>query len=119
MTLSRVAGSELSPLDQIRQAEAEVNRRIAAARRVAEMTEVKARAQAADLKREAREAGRREGRAQYEQLVSRAEVEAEALLAQAHSQAEDLRRKGDMHMDSAVHRAVEVVVGLEGEADDA
>jgi hypothetical protein len=46
-------------------------------------------------------------------------VEAEALLAQAHSQAEDLRCKGDLHMDAAVHRAVGIVVGLEGEADDA
>jgi vacuolar-type H+-ATPase subunit H len=119
MTLPRIAEAELSPLDQIRQAEAEVNRRIAAARRAAEMIEIKARAQAVDLKREAHEAGRREGRAQYEELVSRAEVEAEALLAQAHSQAEDLRRKGDLHMDAAVHRAVEVVVGLGGEADDA
>lgn len=45
--------NELSPLDQIRQTEAEVTRRIAAAREAAELNVVKARTEATHLKNQA------------------------------------------------------------------
>ena len=52
---------ELSPLDQIRQAEAEVARRVAGCREGAERTVAKAREQARALVEAEREAGRQEG----------------------------------------------------------
>lgn len=54
---------ELSSLDQVRQAEAEVARRIAASREKVEQAEAQAREQAKALIEEAREGGRREGQA--------------------------------------------------------
>lgn len=106
---------ELSPLDQIRQTEAEVTRRIAAAREAAEKTVEKARGEAAKRKAAAREAGRLEGQAQLKENLARAEEEARALVAQAHHQADELRRRGRQRMHKAVQFAICVVLGLEGE----
>ena len=110
---------ERSPLDQIRHAEAEVTRRVAAARRAAEATSQKVQAQAEGIKYHACETGQLEGQAQYREIIFRAEEEARALVAQAHSQAEIMRRQGDLCMDDVVRRAVEIVVGLEEETADA
>lgn len=103
---------ELSPLDQIRQTEGEVTRRIAAAREKSEEILENARKQAAVLKHAAHEAGKREGQAGYKEIISRAEEEANALVADAHYQAEKLRRRGQQRMKNGVIYAVNIVIGL-------
>ena len=110
---------ERSPLDQIRQAEAEVTRRVAAARQTAEATAQKVQAQAEGIKHHACETGQREGQAQYRETISRAEEDARALVAQAQRRAEILRRQGNLCMDDVVRRAVEIVIGQEQEIIDA
>ena len=95
MTL-RATTVERSPLDQIRQAEVDVTRQVTAARQVAEDVIREAQEQAADLKRQAREIGHREGLADYQATVSSAEDEARRLIAQACSQAENLRRSANV-----------------------
>jgi vacuolar-type H+-ATPase subunit H len=116
---SRVATIELSPLDQIRQAEAEVARRIAAAHQAAEVAVNEAQAQAQDLAHKARKAGHREGQAQYQETISRAKDRAHELVAQAHDQAEDLHCKGELRMEAAARRALAIVIGWPEGADDA
>ena len=102
---------ERSPLDQIRQAEVDVTRRMAAARQAAKDVIKKAQAQAADLKRQAREIGHQEGLADYRATVSNTEDEARRLIAQACNQAENLRRRGDLFGEAAAHCAIAAVIG--------
>lgn len=103
--------NERSPLDQIRQAEAEVTRQIAAAREAAQMILTNARLEAAASIEAAQEAGRKEGQAQYRDLVTRSQEEAQVLLAQAHRQVGELRRHGERRMDTAILHAVHTVLG--------
>lgn len=108
----------LPPLDQIRKAEADVTRRIAAARQAAEAAAQDAGVQALDLQRQARETGRREGLAQAQAIIARAERKARALTMQANSHAKDLAREGNLRMNSAVHSAVAIVAGQEAQAGE-
>jgi vacuolar-type H+-ATPase subunit H len=110
--------SELTPLEQIRRAEDEAARRIAAARRAAEAIRREALAQATDLKRQADEAGRREGEAQRQEIIRSAQERARALVAEAHRRAEALRHQGEIHMDMGVRHAVAVVMGQWEQAED-
>lgn len=110
MTL-RATTVEPSPLDQIRQAEVDVTRQVAAARQVAEDVIREAQAQAADLKRQAREIGHREGLADYQATISDAEDEAQMLISQAYSQAQSLRRRGILFGETAAHCAITAVIG--------
>lgn len=106
----------LSPLDQIRQAEADLARRIVAAREEAEQVQERARAQARLLLEEARQGGRDQGQAQYREIVARAEKEAQAILADAHDRAGALRQLGYQRMEIAVSQAVNIILGIhEGE----
>lgn len=106
---------DLSPLDQIRQTEAEVIRRIAAAHQAAEQIIGDARQEAARIKKQAGDVGHLEGQARFKEIVSKAEVEAQALIIQAQQQAEELRRRGDQNMDRAVVQVVQIILGLEGD----
>ena len=115
MTPSRAATVERSPLDQIRQAEVDVARRVAAARQSADDAIREAQAQAAALERQASEIGRQEGLADYQAIVSNAEDEARRLIARARSQAESLRRRGDLFGETAACCATAVVLGQEME----
>lgn len=90
-------------------------RRVAAAREAAEQSVMEVQTQAADLKREARETAGRQDQPRYETLISEAQAEAEAVLAQARDRAEKLRSSGVARMDAVVGRAVEDVVGLKSE----
>lgn len=119
MDSSTVAEAERSPVDQIRQAEAEVTRRVAAARKVADQALAIAQSQAADLKRQAVQAGRRDGEARYQEIISQAENEARAILAQARSQAQQLCQDGNLRMDDAVRHAVAIIIGRDSETDSA
>jgi vacuolar-type H+-ATPase subunit H len=106
---------DLSPLDQIRQTEAEVARKIAAARKASEQIVEQARQQAAALKREAVESGRGEGQARCQTALSDAEEEARAFVAEAQDQADRLRRRGAERMQQAVRGALIFVIDLEEE----
>jgi vacuolar-type H+-ATPase subunit H len=114
----RTTEIELSPLDQIRQTEGEVTRKIAAARETAEQILESARQQAEKIKRSAQETGMREGQGHYKTTIARAEEEARALVAEARLQAERLRRRGQQRMKRGVSDAVNLVLGLSEETED-
>lgn len=107
--------AELSPLDQIRQSEAEVTRQIAAARVSTETKIAEARAQAAQLKRQAKETGNRAGQLHYKEILALAEEEAQIIQARANQCARDLLRRGENRMDEVIRRAVTFVIGFEEE----
>ncbi len=110
--------SELSPLDQIRMAEGEVTRKVIVAREAAEKVTAEARAQAALLKKEAKEKGEREGQIRYKEVITGAEEEAKAILAQTGQRTEELKRNGKARMDRAVERALQIVLGTSGTGAD-
>jgi vacuolar-type H+-ATPase subunit H len=106
---------ESSPLDRIRQAEAEVTRQLAAARKAAEATLEDARSQAAQLKRKASENGRLDGETQCRDTIAQAQREASAIVAQAQKREEGLRQQAEVRMEAAVSFAVAVVMGQQTE----
>jgi len=118
MLARRKQVNELSPLDQIRQTEAENTRGIAVAREAAELTVEKEKIQAKELIRKIREVGRRDGQIRYKEILSRAEDKARSIVAQAHNQAAKLRSKGQRCMSTAVCDAVNIVIGLDEEVKD-
>lgn len=111
--------ADLSPLDQIRQTEAEVNRSIAAARQSSEQVIAAAEQQGLELKRQAREAGIREGELRHRAMISSAEVEFNVIVAQAQTRSQELDRTGRLRMDKAVQRAIEFVLGIAVEGANA
>jgi vacuolar-type H+-ATPase subunit H len=113
----RLSEGDLSPLDQIRQTESEITRKVAAARQAAEKILDQARQQAEIVKRNASEAGRLEGQRHYQTVLDRAEEEAHTLVSEAGFQAESLRRRGQQRMKTGVGYAVSVILGLAEEAD--
>jgi vacuolar-type H+-ATPase subunit H len=104
----------LSPLDQIRLVEAEITRRMIAAREASERSTAEARAQAALIKKQAREAGERHGQIRYKEIIARAEEQAKMILAQAHQEADHLSQKGQSRMERAIQEALAVVLGMDG-----
>lgn len=111
MALQSQMKTELSPLDQIRMAEANVARKIALSRELAEIRVAQAGFQARLLVDEARESGKRDGQARYQEIISTAEEEARAILAESHARVETLRCEGIRRMDMAVDQVVETLVG--------
>jgi vacuolar-type H+-ATPase subunit H len=110
--------AELSPLDQIRQAEADVARQIASAREATGQTVAQARIQAKDMLGDARQIGKREGEKRYREIVSNAEEEEQAIIAQACNRAEHLSRRAGQRLAEGVRRALNVVIGLEDVGED-
>jgi vacuolar-type H+-ATPase subunit H len=110
--------TDLSPLDQIRLTEAEITRKIVAAREDAERRLAEARRQAVFIKKQASEEGNRTGKVQYKEIVARAEEEARAITAQAQNQADTLHQKGRNRMVMAVEYAASIVLGLDREGMD-
>ena len=106
---------ELSPLDQVRLAEAEITRKIVATREQAERAIVEARERATLLKRQAYESGTRDGQIRYKEIVSKAEEAARTIVEQAHNQATNLRRKDQAHMEAAIREATGIVLNLKGD----
>ena len=107
--------TELSPLDQIRQTEAEVNRQIASSQEKSKRKIAQATRDVQELIRKARETGHLEGMARGAEIVSKTEEEAQAIIEQAQKQAEAYRNHGQDQMNVAVQYAVSFVLGLEGE----
>jgi flagellar biosynthesis/type III secretory pathway protein FliH len=112
-----VSTNELSPLDQIRQVEAEITRRIAAAREASEHSAVNARGQAALLKKQAEEQGGRQGQILYKEVIAKAEEQSKEMIAQAQHEAENLRRTGELRMQQAVCEALCIVLGQKESGD--
>jgi len=104
----------LSPLDQIRLAEAEITRKIVTTRESSERAIAEARTRAALLKKQAHESGSRAGRIRYKEMVSEAEEEARTIVEHAHNQADDLRQHGQTRMDAAIQEAMSIVLALKG-----
>ncbi len=102
----------LSPLDQIRFCEAEVTRRIAAARQSAEESLAGARSEAASLKKQAKERGFRRGQAQYQEVISKAEENAQVTVAQARRRSQELSQRGRRRIDEAVRKVTDIILGL-------
>jgi vacuolar-type H+-ATPase subunit H len=104
---------EITPLDQIRQAEVDLARQVAAAREAAERTIDHANAQAALLKSDAREQGKRDGMAKYQDVIHIAEEEARAIIARGQRNAVELRRKGSKRMKTAVRHALSIIINMD------
>ena len=104
----------LSPLDQIRLAEAEITRKIVTAREASEHAVDRARSQAAQIKKEARDSGIRDGQILYKRIVFKAEEEAHTIVAHAHNQAEELGRRGQTRIETAIQEAMSMVLGWKG-----
>lgn len=113
MTNPIASEAQLSPLDQIRQAEADVTRKIAMAREDNERTLADAKAQVRMLLDRAKESGHRKGEAQYRGIVFEAEEVARAILAESDHWADELQQKGVRTMDSAVRQVVNIITGME------
>ena len=103
----------LSPLDQIRLSEAEVTRRIAAARQSAEESLAGAHSEANNLKKKARERGIQRGQAQYQVIVSDAEESSKVMVLKAQQRSEELSQRGSRRIDEALQKAASIIVGLE------
>jgi len=101
---------DLSPLDQIRQTEADVLRKTAASRKTAEDILETARLQSEALKREAHESGALQGQARYKELISKADEEAQILVEEARKLADKLRRIDQTRMQAAAIYAVDIVI---------
>jgi cell division septum initiation protein DivIVA len=109
---------ELSPLDQIRQTEAEVLRKTAAARKTADELLETARLQSEALKREAHESGMIQGQARYKELISKADEEAKILVEEARVKADSLRQHGQVRMQAAATYAVDIVICVAENEDE-
>ena len=110
--------ADLSPLDQIRLCEAEVTRRIAAARQSAEESLVGARSEASSLKKQARERGFLRGQAQFQEIIAKAEENAKVTVAQARQRSDELSKRGRRRIEAAVRKASSIIVGLEDDEDN-
>ena len=106
---------ELSPLDQIRQTEAEVNRQVASTQERSKLKIAQATRDVQEMIMKARETGHLEGLARGTAIVSKTEEEAQVIIEQAQKQAEAYRNHGKGQMNAAVEYAVSFVLGLEGE----
>lgn len=110
----------LSPLDQVRQVEADITRKVITAREASEHNAANTRVQAALLKEQAREMGEREGQIRYKATIAKAEEQSKEIIAQAQHEADNLRRMGQIRMEHAVREALSIVLGLKEsvEADE-
>jgi vacuolar-type H+-ATPase subunit H len=105
--------THLSPLDQIRQTEAEMTRKVVQARELAGKTVQEARNQADIILEQARTAGENEGHARYKEIIKKSEDEATALVAESRQQTDGLRKTGKVHMEALVGRIVKFITGME------
>ena len=118
MDTTRNSISKSTPLEQIRLAEAETSRQIAAARQAAEEIVVDAHRQAATLKEDALDAGHLAGQKEAQEHLAQIQTEARRLIAQAQVQAEESNQYGVEQMDRAVKYALLFVIGLPEEREE-
>ena len=101
-----------SLLEVIRRTEAEVKRRLASERAAAEATLAEAERRARELLPAAETEGRREGEAQRQAALAEVERAVVSIVAQARVETEALQRRGEDHIEMAVARAIEIVIGV-------
>ncbi len=111
--IQREAPVELSPLDQIRQAEAEVARQIATASVAADTTISETNTQASQIKNQSIEAGRRNGLTIYNEIIEKSRLEAKEITLRGQEDAKQLLVQGGKLMDKAVETALRLVLSLE------
>jgi vacuolar-type H+-ATPase subunit H len=104
-------GIELSPLDQIRQAEADITRQVAAARQSAVHSLDVARKEAAHLVAQARKDGQQEGQTRCQEIIEAAKGEAKRLVEQAQAQVNEHSQTGTQRMELAVQQIIDLVIG--------
>lgn len=112
-----ISTDDLSPLDQIRLVEAEITRRVAAAREASEHGAANARVHSAQIKKQAEEQGERAGQIHYKEVIAKAEEQSKEMIAQAQHEAENLRRTGELRMQQAVREALRIVLGQKESGD--
>lgn len=118
MDASRTSISKSTPLEQIRLAEAEISRQIAAARQSAEQIVADAHRQAATLKEDALDAGHLAGQKAAQEHLAQIQTEASRMIAQAQVRTEESNQYGVEHIDAAVKYAVLFVIGLPEEGEE-
>jgi len=111
--IQREAPVELSPLDQIRQAEAEVARQIATASVAADTAISETNTQASQIKNQSIEAGRRNGLTIYNEIIEKSRLEAKEITLRGQEDAKQLLVQGGKLMDKAVETALRLVLSLE------
>lgn len=104
---------ELSALDQIRQAEAEITRQVAAAREAAVQSLDTARKKASQISVQAREEGRQEAQKHCQEIIQAAEKEAKQIVNLAQIQVDNRARKSNERIELAVQIIVDLVTGTE------
>jgi vacuolar-type H+-ATPase subunit H len=102
--------SNTSLLEAIHYKEADVIRRLAAAHQAVQSAVKLAQQQAHEQVLTAENLGRQEGEAQGQQLMAQAEREATAIVAQAQAEAITWRTTVETHLETAVTRAVALVL---------
>ena len=107
--------NSLSPLDQIRQAEAEAARRLVLSREAGSKKVQESRLQASELFGQARIEGEADGQARYKEIVARSEEEATALVAESRRKTDKLRVAGQKQITSLVSKIVKFITGMEAD----
>lgn len=105
--------SYLSPLDQIRHAEAEVTRKIVQARETSNNIVEDAHIQSLRILEMARQAGEQEGQSRYKEILKNSEDEATALVSEARRRAKKSRNISKIRMEILVERIENFIIGLE------
>ncbi len=109
-----------SPLQAIKQKEAELRHRVEEAHRRAEGRLQSARAEAEQTIARAVQQGQAEARALYEQKIEETGQEAKAIVAAAHQEAATFRRQATARLDEAVRQIVKLVLpSIESLPEDA
>jgi vacuolar-type H+-ATPase subunit H len=99
-----------SPLAIIHQKETELQRRLEAARRQAEVDLQAARQEARQRIAQAEETGRTEARAIFEQGLAATQQEIEAILTAAQAEAATLQQRVTPHLDDAAAQIARLVL---------
>ena len=108
-------GNSLSPLDQIRQAEAEAARQLVLAREAESKKIQDSHLQAAELYKKARAEAEAEGQARYKEILAKSEEEATALVAESRRKTEKLRVAGQKQITSLVSKVVKFITGMKAD----
>lgn len=112
---TRLRNNQLSPLDQIRYAEAEITRRIAASRVVAKKIVADANERSVEELKNARNSGQREGEVNYSKILSEASEEAEEILIRAQNQCTEITNRGKERMEYALQCALHLIIAQKKE----
>jgi len=115
---TKLRNNQLSPLDQIRYAEAEITRRIAASHVVAKKIVADANSRAADELRNAKEYGRREGETNFSMILAEASEEADAILIRAQNRCNEITKRGQKRMDYALQCALDLIIAQNKETSN-